>query len=247
MVLLAKRWNTNIDPTGYWESEKLDGYRCSWNGYQFFSRNGNVILAPKWFTRDLPKIALDGEIWAGRGSFERVASVIKGSRENDWRSVVYAVFDAPEHKDLFEGRIQEAKRVLEKSTHSFVLPFWMCISRKQLLKKLDEIVEAGGEGIMLRKAKSIYIDDRSDTLLKVKKWYDKEAIVIGYEPSKANKNLCGALKVITPDGKIFKVAGFDMTIANNPPRVGAIITYKYTALSKEGIPRPAIFERIRDV
>jgi DNA ligase-1 len=248
MVLLAKRWNTSINPTGYWGSEKMDGFRCYWNSTQLLSRNGNVIYAPRWFTKDLPKIALDGEIWAGRGSFERVASVVKGSRENDWRSVVFAVFDAPEHKDLFEGRIQEAKRVLtNKSAHAVVIPFWMCTSRKQLLEKLDEIVNAGGEGIMLRQARSIYINDRSDILLKVKKWYDEEAVVIGYEPSKVNKKLCGALKVITPDGRIFKVAGFDMVIANNPPPIGTIITYKYTALSKEGIPRPAVFERVRDV
>lgn len=253
MVLLAKRWNTSINPVGYWISEKIDGFRGVWNGTQLLSRNGNVIHAPKWFTRDLPKIALDGEIWAGRGGFEKVASAVKGSRENDWRSVVYAVFDAPEYKDLFEGRIQEAKRVLEnKTAHALVIPFWMCLSRKQLEEKLNEIVNGGGEGIMLRRARSRYENarnnnDRSDTLLKVKKWFDAEAAVIGYEPSEANLKLCGALKVITPDGRTFKVSGFNMVVANNPPPIGTIITYRYTLLSKEGIPRPAVYERIRDI
>jgi len=27
-VLLAETWNEDIDPTGWWMSEKLDGVRC---------------------------------------------------------------------------------------------------------------------------------------------------------------------------------------------------------------------------
>ena len=37
---------------------------------------------------------------------------------------------------------------------------------------------------MLRKAKSLYVGKRSDTLLKVKTFFDAEAKVIGYEPGK---------------------------------------------------------------
>lgn len=246
MVLLAKRWNESINPVGYWVSEKMDGYRAEWTGTHFKSRNGHTIKVPRWFTKDLPKIPLDGEIWAGRGSFEVVASVVQGSREDAWNSVVYAVFDAPKHNDLFEGRIQEARRVLERTkSRAFVIPFWICLSRKELDAKLDEVIRGGGEGLMLRQPRSRYKDERSDTLLKVKRWYDDEACVIEHVPSKEYPSMTGSLKVITRDGKIFKVAGLNVATMNNPPSIGTIITYKYQLLTKDGIPRPASFLRVR--
>lgn len=48
----------------------MDGFRGEWDGTHLRSRNGNIINAPRWFTKDFPKTPLDGEIWAGRGSFE---------------------------------------------------------------------------------------------------------------------------------------------------------------------------------
>lgn len=44
-----------IDPTGYWISEKLDGVRAYWSGSAFYSRQGNQFFAPPFFTKDLPK------------------------------------------------------------------------------------------------------------------------------------------------------------------------------------------------
>src|SRR5690349_17670486 len=52
-VLLAHKWETDKDPTGWWMSEKLDGIRAYWDGEAFVSRLGNRFLAPAWFTRDL--------------------------------------------------------------------------------------------------------------------------------------------------------------------------------------------------
>ena len=39
------------DPTGWWVSEKLDGVRAYWNGRAFYSRLGNVFVAPNWFIK----------------------------------------------------------------------------------------------------------------------------------------------------------------------------------------------------
>ncbi|MFN9434913.1 MAG: hypothetical protein ACK6DC_08240 [Planctomycetota bacterium] len=40
-VLLASNWESHIDPTGWWMSEKLDGVRSLWDGRRFLSRQGN--------------------------------------------------------------------------------------------------------------------------------------------------------------------------------------------------------------
>jgi hypothetical protein len=47
------------DPTGYFLSEKLDGYRALFyngsNGGEFFSRNNKPFIAPKWFIDNISK------------------------------------------------------------------------------------------------------------------------------------------------------------------------------------------------
>ncbi len=41
--------------------------------------------------------------------------------------------------------------------------------------------KAEGEGLMLREANSFYENRRSNSLLKVKTFYDDEAVVLGYK------------------------------------------------------------------
>jgi DNA ligase-1 len=52
-----------MDPTDWWMAEKFDGMRLFWNGNNFFSRQGNKIKVPEFFSNQLPKIELDGELW----------------------------------------------------------------------------------------------------------------------------------------------------------------------------------------
>jgi DNA ligase-1 len=244
MILLAKRWNGHTDPKGYWVSEKLDGHRSVWDGEKFISRGGNVIKAPRWFTEDFPKERIDGELWAGRGNIHKVGS-LHGSREGDWHHVIYAVFDVPDHPGMFEDRLQHAKRILDHTPHGIVIPFWKCQSKGHLLQKLEEVVKGGGEGLMLRKPKSKYEAKRSDTLLKVKKKFDEEAVVIEHVEG-TRPGLCGSLKVMTKDGRIFKVgSGITESMAHNPPHIGAIITFEYELVTKDNIPRSASFIRVR--
>lgn len=242
--LLANRWNESIDPTGWLVSEKLDGWRAIWNGSNFISRNNNIIKAPQWFTKEFPKDFLDGEIWAGRSGLEQVIATASGSRDLDWRKVVYSVFDAPNYKQIFEKRLQYINDLLKNTAHIFVLPMFPCESKSQLLQKLESVVSAGGEGLMLRKPNSFYERKRSDTLLKVTKQYTDEGVVIGHVEGK-RPGICGSLKVITKDGRIFKVAGLTEKLAHNPPQIGSVITYKYRLLTSKGIPRPATFDKIR--
>ena len=65
-VLLAHKWETDIDIRGWWLSEKLDGVRAYWDGKQFLSRLGNRFHPPPWFVENFPDHPLDGELWGGR-------------------------------------------------------------------------------------------------------------------------------------------------------------------------------------
>ena len=82
-------------------SEKLDGVRAYWSGGTFYSRNGNVFPAPAFFTKDLPKEPLDGELWGGRGQFAKALSIAKSGSGDParWKFVSYAVFDVPKLTD----------------------------------------------------------------------------------------------------------------------------------------------------
>ena len=116
------------------------------------------------------------------------------------------------------------------------------------MHRLDEVVAAGGEGLMLHLGSSTYKNYRSDDLLKLKKHSDAEAVVIRHIDGKGKyKGLMGSVLVETDDGKQFKIgSGFSDAERRNPPAIGATITFKYFGFTNNGIPRFASFLRVRN-
>lgn len=243
-VLLAHKYDENVNnPIGWWISEKLDGVRAYWNGKCFYSRLGNAFYAPSWFTKDLPKnMTLDGELFGGRGAFQSTVSIVKNAECDDYKKIKYHVFDSPclESKP-FEERIQAIKDYFEekKPKYGVFVEHTKCTSKKQLDDMLKYVLDRGGEGLMIRKPKSKYERTRSNTLLKIKKFYDAEAVVIGHEKGKGkNQFVCGALRCRMACGIEFSVgSGLTDKDRKNPPKKGSIITYKFQELSKGGKPR----------
>lgn len=101
---------------------------------------------------------------------------------------------------------------------------------------------------MLRDPDGLYERKRSKTLLKVKTYFDGEAEVVGYEDGVGRcLNTTGALKVKTQDGVSFCVgSGMTNEMRNKPPAIGAIVSYKYYGITKDGKPRFPIFLRVRE-
>lgn len=255
--MLAKSWDDSIDPTGWWMSEKLDGVRAKWMGNTFLSRNNKPFHAPDYFTKDLPPIALDGELYLGRGRFEENVSIVRSQDDKGWEKLVFHVFDAPELKGSFEERmqsIQDQYPHLAKSKYITLVPQEMCDGREHLERRLQEVIgkkrkrgTEPGEGIMLRRAGSPYEQKRSQHLLKVKRMHDDEAVVIAHlRGTGRNAHRLGALKVRWND-KEFKVgSGFTDAERNRPPKIGSIITFQYQQQTKNGVPRFPTFVRIRE-
>jgi DNA ligase-1 len=222
-------------------SEKLDGVRAYWDGKQFVSRQGNVYMAPDWFIEGLPSdMILDGELWIGRRKFQSTVSVVRRADKSDhWKKVRYLVFDAPEVDGPFEDRLVEVERVLEGHAYAAAHPHEVCEGLDHMKQELARVESLGGEGLMLRKPRSRYVNGRSSTLLKVKTFHDAEARVIGHLPgSGRHKGRLGALQVTLPDGTLFSVGtGFSDAEREDPPAVGEIITFRYQELSNGGVPR----------
>jgi DNA ligase-1 len=241
-LLLAESWDNAADLSDWWMSEKLDGVRAYWDGKQFLSRQGNLYHAPDWFIEGLPAVPLDGELWIDRKKFQRTVSVVRRQDKNDlWNEVRFLVFDAPAAAGGFEDRIAFVTDALAKGAAKFVRqhPHERCKSLDALRAELARIEALGGEGLMLRQPGSKYVAGRSATLLKVKTFHDAEATVVGHQAGAGRHNgRMGALLVRLPDGTEFAIGtGFSDRERENPPAVGATVTFRYQELSEAGVPR----------
>ncbi|MBU1235228.1 MAG: DNA ligase [Gammaproteobacteria bacterium] len=251
-VLLAKTWTADHDPAAYWVSEKYDGVRAIWDGRDFRFRSGRPIPAPRWFVAGLPPQALDGELWLCRGCFEEVSGIVRKAIpvDEEWRRVRYMIFEAPGAPGDFTARIETIRQIVESS----LLPNLEAVSqfrvsdRKALVAKLNEVVKAGGEGLILHRAAAPYHGGRSDDLLKLKRFDDAEATVVGHIPGKGRlANMTGALQMETPDGRRFRIgSGLTDAVRRNPPPLGTVVTYRYSGLTTKGLPRFPRFWRVRD-
>lgn len=247
-LLLAESWDGESDPTGWLMSEKLDGVRAYWNGKMFISRNGNQYFAPEWFTHDIPNIPLDGELWLDRKQFQQTMSIVRRKdARGAWDKITYQVYDHPEHPGEFEERYKEIKKLFGNWANiAKPLEQIVCKGRDHLQTTLDDVIARGGEGLMLRQPGSKYVAGRSATLLKVKVFYDAEAVVTGYEKGKGrHKGRMGAVTVKLPNGIQFSVgSGFTDNQRENPPPIGSTITFKYQELTDAGVPRFPTFVRM---
>ncbi len=250
-VQLASDWPSDRSPQGFLVSEKFDGVRAVWDGQHLRFRSGRAIAAPDWFVRALPDHPLDGELWLGHGQFDRLSGVVRQQRPDDagWRAVRYLVFDAPAQPGTFEARWQALKSVIEGVNR----PWLQRVAQSQvsgaaaLQQRLDAVVRAGGEGLVLHRADAAWRSGRSDALFKFKPEPDDEAQVIAHLPGKGrHAGVTGALQVRTPDGQQFALgSGLSDAQRRNPPEVGSWVTYRYRDRTPKGVPRFATFVRAR--
>jgi DNA ligase 1 len=252
-LLLANVYDeSEVDLQEYWVSEKYDGIRAYWNGTQLLTRAGNLIRAPDWFIADWPMAALDGELWIGHGEFETLLATVRDEVPDPraWRRVRFMVFDVPSNGGHFTAR----KRALDELVASLGQPWvqavehWRVLDHDALQAQLDRIVEAGGEGLMLHRDAALYHAQRRDDLLKVKRYEDAEAVVIGHVPGKGKyEGMLGALEVQRPDGLRFRIGtGFSDEERRHPPSLGTWVTYRYHGSTQNGVPKFASFVRIRE-
>ena len=249
-LLLAHKWESTIDITGWWMSEKLDGVRAYWDGTQFLSRLGNKFYSPPWFTEGLPKTPLDGELWGGRKLFQRTVGIVKRQDHSPlWKDLLYVVFDAPSFDGGFEERMAHCETLVGGGSHVYtrVHAQEACRGVDHLKEELARVEGLGGEGIMARRPKSRYEVGRSNSLLKVKTFHDAEARVLGHVPGAGrHKGRLGALLVELANGTRFNVgSGFSDQERERPPEIGGLITFRYQELSDGGVPRFPTYVGVR--
>jgi DNA ligase 1 len=179
-------------------SAKLDGIRAMVIDGFLLSRNlkpiPNTYLQEK-FGRDKFN-GLDGELIAGAHDsevFRRTTGIVMSKQKDGERDVVFHVFDSFAREFLhFPNRIALATRAAQEHPDIRVVGHSE-VTEQSHLDYLEELaLEDGYEGLMLRAANMPYKFGRSTFkehgLLKLKRFADAEAEIIGFEEQLKNNN-----------------------------------------------------------
>lgn len=245
-VTLAHKYKDSMDPTGWLMSEKLDGVRAYWDGEHLTSRLGNPFQAPEWFTQGLPKdIKLDGELWLGRGKFQKTVGIVKSHLGNsDWHGIQYKIFDMILDSTDTTSR-QTFLRHLKLPKHAQIVTQRLCLNKAHLKGFEYSVLEGGGEGVMLRNPTSYYEYKRTKNLLKVKRFVRDTAIVRDYQEGLGKYvGLVGAL-ICMWNAKIIVVgSGMSDEERQFPPALGTEIKFKYFQLTDAGMPRHPVYKGV---
>ena len=232
---------------------------------------------------------LDGELIVGSPTAPNVFSdtmsyVMAHNKEFDFTYYVFDLWDCPYPYDYRAGLLTATLEKLYDGPDATVGRIKLL--KQTLIDDFDELakyearmVAEGFEGIMLRDLNGMYKYGRSTVnegfLLKVKRFADSEAVVIGFEEQMMNcneasknelghtkrsstkdglvgKNTLGALHVRdTKTGTEFHVGtGMDdfnraMIWSNKAVYLGKTITYKYFPIGVKDLPRHPVFKGFR--
>ena len=249
-VFLLKTYDGTQDVVGWVMSEKLDGVRGIWDGERLLSRGGNELRAPKWFIRDFPPFALDGELWTRRGDFENIVSIVRRKNPDQrWARVRYHIFEVPHQAGGLPERLAVLADYLQQhpNDHLQIIRQIKVSNADQLRAFLAQVNAGGGEGVVVRNPALPYRTGRLSSALKVKNYLDTECVVQKILPGKGKyTGKMGALQCRMMGGKLIKIgSGFTDQIRAQPPALGSVITFKYYGLTKKGNPRFPVYLRRR--
>lgn len=248
---------------------KLDGIRALKIDGQMVSRSFKPIRNEhiQRMCKGLPD-GLDGELVCG--SFNNSSSAIMS--EDGEPDFTYHIFDyVMEHTDMnYEDRLVVMGNLALPDFCELVLGEEVN-NEAELESTMGHYIDEGYEGVCFRPPQSMYECKRSKNLIKMKRWVDSEARVIGFEEQKHNNNkleednfgyakrskakegMVGADKL----GKIFVVdiytgikfsigSGFDNSAreeiwARIDEYFGKIVKYKYQKEGSKDKPRFPVF------
>lgn len=271
-------------------SPKLDGVRCLKVGGKLVTRTGkaipnryiNKVLTPLIFD------GFDGELMVGK-TFQDVTSGVM-SRDGEPR-FVYHVFDYVLVNTTYQERADWlcwwGTRVARGLTGELIIhPPLVKVVKTRTIKNRDQLeryeaqcIAKGYEGIMLRDPNGLYKHGRSTFkehgLMKLKRFEDSEAVIVGFEEEMQNtnkkagerrtthkaglvpKNTMGKFAVRDPKlwgGAMFYIGtGQGLTKKlrqeiwdNQDLYVRKIIKYKYQKHGSKDLPRLPVFLGFRD-
>ena len=264
--------------TQSWPDEPLDGelyggpgsFQDTMSAVKKFQPVDEEWQRVKYMVFDAPnywQIFADGQVNAGENYKKKIVLA-----DNIVALKLPEGYSQPPSLDFDQTHSRLKKVLVETNTLKLhtqkMLPFSTKDALELIDKRLEEVTDAGGEGLMIRHPCSMWNPIRSPMLNKVKKWQDAEAVVIGYRAG-LGKHLgrLGSLQVrfgstifdlggFTDDERALSSAGahwadecpgelLPRDMADSCPTfpLGTVITFRYRELSDDGIPKEARYHR----
>ena len=181
---------------------KLDGIRCLKIDGKCVSRNFKPIpnhYLREWIEANFPD-GVDGELILDGGTFQQTTSAVM-TEDGTPRDIVYHIFDYVIDSDTINGdlgvpywkRMENLQDIIIKipKTARVLLPREIK-NETELIEYEQKLLAEGYEGVMLRYPHGPYKCGRSTVkegyLLKLKRFEDAEAVVVGFEERVHNAN-----------------------------------------------------------
>lgn len=241
----------------YFVSEKFDGIRALWDGQNMFSKSGKILAIPRCFMEKLAVLNLqkgdfvEGEFWIDYGTFEEISSIARRKNPTceDFGKVKYLIFNAHlgESSDFLANltKIQSILDSQDSAQEIQVITQHKFATQKELIDFFNAVIAKGGEGVIVRDSRVAF---------KLKPQNDAECKVVDFSRGKGRiRGKVGAIICESladknsgiKGGVIFRIgSGLSDEMRENPPKIGTIITYKFSGVSKNGIPKHTRFLRI---
>ena len=270
-----------------WVSPKLDGIRAVTKDYGLLSRTLKPIpnLHVQTVLRSLPE-GLDGELIVGQPTGHDVynrtqSAIMTAAGLPNFSYYVFDLWNMGEHP--FYKRYEELHAILAKveGLPVHLLGQYIMANEEELLGYEQWAINVGFEGIMVRDSNGRYKFGRSTTnegiLLKMKRYDDSEAVIIGMtemmhndneattdnlghtkrSSHQENKRPAGVMgNLIVRDiktGVEFEIGtGFDSMMRRafweqKDSVIGQIVCYKYFPVGIKEKPRHPVYKGLRDL
>lgn len=214
------------------------------------------------------------------GDFNDVQSgVMRIEGEPDFEYVIYDMWD---HENNYQERLNYVKTFFlmlpNRLNRLGLIDSVIVNSVEECSNWLEDYINLGYEGAMLRDPDSLYKQGRhtlkSQALMKLKKFFDDEAVIIGFEEKMHNENekttdergyskrshkqegmvpanTLGALVVKWKDVEFKIGSGYNDKQRqelwdNRDNLIGKLVTFRYQELSKYSVPRFPTWKCIRE-
>ena len=195
---------------------KYDGYRMQLvtgpDGVTIFTRTGldwtERFADIATVAATLPPAVLDGEIVVfdenGISDFAALAATLGPGPAAPMTFVAFDVLRA-ENREVTKLPLVKRKELLAGVLAKFEIPEFIRIAPtmqgdgQQLLQR---IAERGGEGLIAKKVRSVYVSGRSQAWLKIKSIARQDVTVIGYTPSLAGRSFASLAVARYEDGNL---------------------------------------------
>lgn len=242
-------------------SQKINGNRCIYYKGEFYTRQGKKYSGLKHIKRDLERIYIgvidyvfDGELvykniegLSDSEAFQKGTGIAQSKNEEkeELKLVVFdiiprAQFDMGISIDTYKTRKNKLIELKSFETENLevVKMFYEGSDQSEIWKWLNYTEQHDMEGLMLS-LDAPYECKRTKNLMKVKKFYDFDLRIIGYEEGTGrNKSRLGAFVVDYKGNSVRVGSGFTdedriKFWEQREELIGRVITVKYKEISKD--------------